>query len=273
MRRLLPIFLIPFSLLASPHIAHAGDSHLKVTGTELLLELADGRILGGQDLVGVQLVIGSPQGDKVVQIDAIEEGHVTTGGALQLYTLTYRNAERQIISNLCRPDATGRRAGFPLPDERGGFAFTCTSGAEGKCVLMGYRPWEIRDDVPMRDLHRACVRMVRADYGGDGVSTTRDGTLIDVFDRFGIQTPDRSVNMEFEAAWSPHGAVCVAHSRIRQNITLNEIAARYPRLANAIGTQACSEESARRDSRALIFNRSNAVAPEVAEKDPAGSPD
>ncbi len=150
----------------------------------------------------MQLVIGSPQGDKVVQIDAIEEGHVTTGGALQLYTLTYRNAERQIISNLCRPDATGRRAGFPLPDERGGFAFTCTSGAEGKCVLMGYRPWEIRDDVPMRDLHRACIRMVRADYGGDGVSTTRDGTLIDVFDRFGIQTPDRSVNMEFEAAWS-----------------------------------------------------------------------
>ena len=38
--------------------------------------------------------------------------------------------------------------------------------------------------------------------------------------------------MSFEAAWNEDGAVCVAHPRIRENITLAEIATRFDHLAS-----------------------------------------
>ena len=42
--------------------------------------------------------------------------------------------------------------------------------------------------------------------------TSRDGTTIDVWARFGIQSP-ADTTMPFEAAWGVEGAVCVAHPR------------------------------------------------------------
>jgi len=143
----------------------------------------------------------------------------------------------------------------------GGFSFTCTSGAEGKCILLGYRPWEHRDGVPMRELHRACVHMIRADYGGDDRPTTRNGTLIDVYDRFGIQVPAADPALTFEAGWSPEGAICVAHPRIAAHVSLADLAARYPRLAGRLGPQACSDAAARADPRAILFNRSAVTSP------------
>ena len=150
--------------------------------------------------------------------------------------------------------------GLPLQKEPG-IAFTCTSGAEGKCILMGYRPWEDSADAPMRDLHAACIHLVRADYGGDDRATTRDGTVIDVYDRFGIQKPETVDPMPFEAAWGKNGAVCVAHPRIAQNVTLDDLAKAYPRLRNFLGPEACREEAMRGHPEALLFNRSAPTAP------------
>ncbi len=139
---------------------------------------------------------------------------------------------------------------------RADFGLTCTSGAEGKCILFGYHPWEKRDGVPMRDLHRACMHMLRADYGGDDRPTTRNGIKINLYDRFGIQSVDPAPGMRFEAAWGPDGAVCVAHPRIADNVTLEELASRYPRLRGRLGPQACYEDAVRSDPAALIFNQS-----------------
>ena len=60
----------------------------------------------------------------------------------------------------------------------------------------------------LQPYHAACVRMVRADYCGDGRPHTVDGTWIDIWDGLGIQTRDeRDGHPEvFEAAWSPGGA-------------------------------------------------------------------
>jgi hypothetical protein len=52
------------------------------------------------------------------------------------------------------------------------------------------------------------------------------------------------------------GAICVAHPRIPENISLEELGARYPRLRGSLGPAACTEEGAIRDPRALLFNRS-----------------
>ncbi len=113
--------------------------------------------------------------------------------------------------NVCAEDA----AGLFVPgvwDETGArhesahgadSTFACLSGVIGKCVTWGYRPWLVG-----ADLHQTCTRMARADYCGDGVSHTEDGTLIDVFDPAGVQVAVED-ELSFEAGWSTEGAVCV----------------------------------------------------------------
>jgi hypothetical protein len=103
------------------------------------------------------------------------------------------------------------------------------------------------------DYHQACVRMVRADYGGDGTGYTRTGNLVDIFDGLGIRQPGsdlRDQALEFEAAWGPDGAVCVRRTRIPEVLSLDELARRYPHLAGKIGPD-CTEAVGD-----LLWNRS-----------------
>jgi hypothetical protein len=88
-------------------------------------------------------------------------------------------------------------------------SFSCRTGAIAKCVAWGYAPWKVGTD-----LHQACTRMVRADYCGTGVSYTKDGTLIDVYDTKGVQLPTLGdASLAFEAGWGPGGAVCASRTR------------------------------------------------------------
>jgi hypothetical protein len=154
-------------------------------------------------------------------------------------------------------------AGFPVAgswtsDRRhlrgsSGFTVTCASSAIGKCVRFGYKPWREVQGVSLWDYRQACVRMVTADYGGDGVGHTRDGTVIDPFDRLGIQRPERDPgghNLELEAAWGPDGAICVRRTRIPELLSTGELAQRYPWLIGRIGPN-CSEAV-----DAFMWNRS-----------------
>lgn len=84
--------------------------------------------------------------------------------------------------------------------------------------------------------------------------------LIDVYDPAGIQQRDPksdAAGVRFEAAWTTTGAVCVAHTRVPENITLDELARTCPHLAGRLGDTACTAESATRfKERVLIFNGS-----------------
>ena len=57
-------------------------------------------------------------------------------------------------------------------------------------------------------------------------------------------------------AWGQDGAICVARPRIPENVSLEELAERYPRLKSHLGPAACNVDSAMRDPAALLFNRS-----------------
>jgi hypothetical protein len=242
-------------LAAAPALACAQAS-LSVDGTEFVLTTPDGRTLRSADLQGATLKIGSAGNDIEVTIDSVEEDPRAVGGRVMLHRFVVKDRSGRLV-DLCKPDAQGLSLGFPVPDGRGGFDLTCTSGAVAKCIRWGYRPWEeTAGGPPLRAMHEACVHMARADYGGDGVPTTRDGTLIDLYDRFGIQKPDRQVAMTFEAAWGVDGAICVAHPRIPEKLSLEELAVRYPRLKAHLGPAACTEEGAMGNPRALLFNRS-----------------
>jgi hypothetical protein len=252
--------------LAADHSAAASAaasvSHqLSVEGTAFVLRFADGRELRGAQLVGAELDLG---GGTEVRIDGARPDPGDGSGEVLLYALSAR-AENGGWVPICDPDREGAREGFPVPGrwDAGGryqadvshFALTCTSGAQAKCVRFGYKPWkQAPDGAALAPLYEACVHMVRADYCGDGTPTTRDGTEIDIYDRHGVQQPASAPEFRFEAGWAPTGAVCVAHTRIPQNVTLEQLRQSCPRLAAALGER-CTEERAA-ELGAVLFNRS-----------------
>ena len=127
---------------------------------------------------------------------------------------------------VCQADPTGARWAVVVPGDNGGLELACTSGAIGKCARWGYPP--APDDHDGAALHAACVRMARADYGGDERSWTRAGERIGFCDRLGRNRcrPDAVV----EAGWSPAGAVCLGVPRLAARAA---VITRYPHLAGA----------------------------------------
>jgi hypothetical protein len=125
--------------------------------------------------------------------------------------------------------ASGRRV------DEGGITVACLSGAIGKCVRFGYRPWKTVDGVSLADAHQACVHMVRADYCGDGRPHTQDGTYIHVYDRLGVQVPAPDRPVELEAGWGKDGATWIEASRWGQDLAA--LVAECPdRLAGRVAT-------------------------------------
>jgi ADYC domain-containing protein len=230
---------------------------IEAIGTAFRVTLSDGSIKQGSELAGAVLVFDIAGQRLRIRIAAITPDPIDKTGNI-------RNAETD--APLCSPDPDGKQLGFPLAGRSAAdgrfieaepttFELICTSGAQGKCVRFGYRPWEkAPDGRPMRAHYNACVRMLRADYCGDGRSWTRDGTLIDMSDDLGIQKSDtlKDPSFSFEAGWSPEGAVCTARTRIPENLTLERLKTYCPRLAVM---PSCDEATARA-AGALLFNRS-----------------
>jgi hypothetical protein len=241
--------------MIEPGVAGA-QARLTVEGTEFVLHIEGDRRLHSADLVGATIKLSFGGKDVDVTIAGVEDDPDAVGGRVLLHRFVVKDASGR-PTDMCAPDAQGRSLGFPVPGVRGGFDLTCTSGAIGKCVRWGYRPWEEQPDgAPLRALHQACTRAVRADYGGDGRANTREGTMIYVCDRYGVRNCHKEVPLVFEAAWGPEGATCVARPRIAELVSLEQLAARYPRLETRLGVAACSENGALRDPAALLFNRS-----------------
>jgi hypothetical protein len=250
-----------FALLwLTPAVAQPSIAKIEVSGTAFRITLSDGSEKQGTELAGAVLVFNIDGKQVRIRIAAVMADANDNAVLLHDFRIDGTDAP------LCSPDPYGKQLGFPLfgrtaPDGRfldaspGVFELICTSGAQGKCARFGYHPWEgAPDGRPMREYYDACVRMVRADYCGDGRAWTRDGTIIDMWDDQGIQKPDTQNDQafSFEAGWKPDGAVCVAHTRIPENITLDKLKASCPRLAT---TPTCDEASARATG-ALLFNRS-----------------
>jgi hypothetical protein len=242
--------------ISAPVAASAADS-LAIVGTEFVLTTAGGRSLRSSDLVGAKLTLAIAGKRVEIAIESVEKDPTAVGGPVFLHHFLAKDDETGEFVEMCAPDAEQRRLGFPVPDGNGGFRLTCTSGAVGKCIRWGYRPWEEKPGgPPLAALHQACVHMARADYGGDGRPTTREGMLIYWCDRFGVQPCGEDFPAPFEAAWGKDGATCVAHPRIAENISLAQLAEHYPRLQGHLGAADCTEERAMRDPAALLFNHS-----------------
>lgn len=105
------------------------------------------------------------------------------------------------------------------------FSFACLGSSIAKCVEAGYKPWtnpdseegniRARDAAQMaRPNHlQACVRMLRADYCGDGTAHTVDGRVIEFWDTMGLHNKTRA-EFTFEAGWTPDGALFLDNPRV-----------------------------------------------------------
>jgi ADYC domain len=244
---------------------------VEVDGTAFRIGLSNGQMLQGAALEGatLRIVLAGDPVPRSIRIQKIVTDPTDPEGEVLLYRISVVDPVTGALDEVCEPDARGERWAFPLAgqwDANGrriadkGFTLTCSAGAQGKCVRFGYKPWKERPDgIRLADYHQTCVRVVRADYCGRG--TTRDGMLIDIYDRVGIQRPADDAEQEglrFEAAWNPEGAVCVAHTRVPENMTLAHLGEVCPRLRGHLGGAECTAEAAAsgRFGSALLFNRS-----------------
>jgi len=201
-----------------------------------------------------------------LRVDAIQVDPRDPDGEVNLYTLTEFDLASGATRAYCTPDSEGKSRAIPVAGawrSDGAFVasdqitFACTSGAIGKCIRLGYKPWKTRNGVALQDYHQSCVRMIRADYCGNGRSHTRDGTNIDIWDTLGVQsrTLDPAHPETFEAAWGPNGAEYV--NSARWNDALAALIEECPgRLGNATAATRTLPEPqiAAAFPRALIFN-------------------
>jgi hypothetical protein len=86
------------------------------------------------------------------------------------------------------------------------FSFACRHASVAKCVELGYKTW-----LGFSDHQHACVRMLRADYCGDGTPHTITGTPINLYDNASVQVDTEA--WPVDAEWSADGALCVNQYR------------------------------------------------------------
>jgi hypothetical protein len=236
---------------------------LQVEGGQFLLHSDDGSVVRGQDLKGAIIKIRNSAAPSFeVRIEAVEPSPF---GDVELYALVIRRNPDDPWSALCRPGPDGRARAIPLRNNnnRGAsetaaahadFSLVCTAGAKGKCIMRGYRPWATSaEGQSVAPYYEACIRMMRADYCGDGQSYTHEGIRIDSWDRLGIRLP--SSRLPLEAAWDSHGAVCIARTRVPSIATLAALVDRCPALATRVRPD-CSDIPGQPGGEAILWNRS-----------------
>lgn len=187
----------------------------------------------------------------------------------------------------------GMQAGNPgdarkEPATSGEITFACLGSSLAKCAtVLGYKPWRSvtpatppgsppAKPVSLDGLHQACVRAVRADYCGNGLSMTAEGTQVNFYDSLGIQKDEASWPME--AVWSASGALCVNVPRLvtapadpstgRPAMkTRDYLAGRCPQL-----TKAAPCDKVASPDGVTLFTEANPAAPAAATPPTAPAP-
>jgi hypothetical protein len=191
------------------------------------VEIIDGtlRVKAGQSFYSGAALVGARWQLALVDGQGVEDPREIWIAAVEVisakesrYTFQTHDDEGQ-VSYVCDADASGSHAAALIKDvtidsftadmaPRKHTAYlACVSGAVGKAITWGYRPWE-------RSLAEfaTAVRVVRADYCFDGMSWTENGTAMQVKDRWHINT-FLSVAPPTEVVWTKTGIACLTQPR------------------------------------------------------------
>jgi hypothetical protein len=187
-----------------------------LNGTSLNGTSLNGTSLNGTDFIGAHMTAGLSNGQTIeLRID-----NITSLAAPNDDVLAYdvSAAVDGGWTPICGYEADGSvNHAIPVAgtwntttgawsDDGTTFSWACRHASVAKCVEFGYKSW-----LGYGDYHHACVRMLRADYCGDGTPHTITGTPINLYDDIGIQADTES--WPVDAEWTPDGAICVNHNR------------------------------------------------------------
>lgn len=199
------------------------DGNLKARGT-------NGVWYTGANLVGSRwtLTLTNADSDHDGDHDGDDEPSVATEIWITSHVQVSPKESRYVFEHLdadgaevpiCDADSAGNHTAIPMKDitvddftgdmstRKDTLYLACTSGAIGKAIVWGYRPWER----PLPEFE-AATRMVRADYCFDGMSWTENGTAVQVRDKYNINT-FLDANDPTEVVWTKDGAKCLSTPR------------------------------------------------------------
>ena len=223
-------FLPPVGLLLGWKLGVEGDALV-----------ARGGLFGNSTLRGAQL-IGS------IMLVRIEAGLVvpviiagysqvdswaSNGKPVSAYALIYADLAQPLLQrNVCKGtllnqlDAAvvvlaGERYDLDsktvISDQSGWITLACAGSAAAKMALLGYGPHARFTDgsAPAGVAERqATLKMITADYCGDGTSYTANGTPIAWENQAGTVLPDLDEDPQLEAIWTEQGARCLDVPRL-----------------------------------------------------------
>lgn len=266
-----PVFFLSIIFAFNAYTQTVDTSKIRpayVEGTNLIVTKKDGTKVSGKGLIGAVIIGKNEEGkDTAFKIENIEKDSNDKDGDVLLYTLSVKDPQTSQWVSYCNPDKDGVKAGFPLKGSWNSngvhqnddlFIITCTSGVIGKCVRFGYKPWKKGPNgESLWDYHQACTRLVRADYCGNGIGHTKEGTQIDIIDRIFYKLDDNKT-LAFEAGWGTDGAICLAKTRlIPSPWSIDDIVKECPeKLKGHTNSKSCTFEGQKKNSKALLFNKS-----------------
>lgn len=175
-------------------------------------------VYSGAQLVGARWQLNIVDGQTETPVEIWIESHVQISPRESRYVFKALDADG-MESYVCDADSSGAHTSIPMKDitvdaatgDMAGRPMTvylaCTSGAIGKAMVWGYRPWER----PLPEFE-AATRMVRADYCFDGMSWTETGMALQVRDKYNINTFARAEDPT-EVVWTKDGAACLTQPR------------------------------------------------------------
>lgn len=105
-----------------------------------------------------------------------------------------------------------------IPNQTGWITLACAGSAAAKMALLGYGPHANFDGqtAPSSPAQRqATLKMITADYCGDGHTYTEDGTPIIWENQAGTVVPEANADLSApEAIWTQSGALCLDTPRV-----------------------------------------------------------
>jgi hypothetical protein len=209
------------SILVSVSLRKVRLRHFILDSVELrgsaLVGFRAARAYGPQEMIGA-VFTGTLGDGSTVKLE-LQGASLEGGSDIWRYAFSYRDGGEE-----WQPVCPGRATAVPVLGrwdyrrgvsgggakiaDRDAFTLGCRGAAVDKCITAGYRPWAHRNGVSLEPFHQACVRMMRADFCGDGRSWTTNGRPINLYDGIGVQ--EDTEGWMVEAEWDADGARCVS---------------------------------------------------------------
>jgi hypothetical protein len=250
--------------LAGASLAGVGVAGTSSKGLPLAAISVVGPPLAGAALVGSSWAGITYEGAQVkLRVDAASAG-TAPNADLWFYRLSYQTASGWFP--LCGLDASNLPiqavsvAGVwrQVPGDLASygpsatlFSLACRGKTIAKCVELGYKPY--RGHAAQL---ASCVRLLRGDFCGTGVSYTVDGNVLNLYDSVGVQAD--VAQWTPEAEWTPSGASCVNSNNAAR---FDLVVSRDPRCIQHDETPTCGTSFA--NGAVLIDELSPAVVTQI----------